>query len=74
MRCSLQGHTALGPGRLLGVGHGHTQPSLAAEAVGAMISVSFVPRCAWYNVSLSVCRSWFPSHLCNSSSRRYSHT
>uniref|UniRef100_A0A8D0PDU0 Polypyrimidine tract-binding protein 1 n=1 Tax=Sus scrofa TaxID=9823 RepID=A0A8D0PDU0_PIG len=40
--------------------------------LGSMISVSFVSRCAWYNVSLPVCRSWFPSHLCNSSSRRYS--
>lgn len=49
-------------------------PGSRLAPVGAMISVSFVSRCAWYNVSLSVCRSWFPSHLCNSSSRRYSHT
>lgn len=38
--------------------------------LGSMISVSFVSRCTWYNVSLPVCRSWFPSHLCNSSGCR----
>lgn len=39
-----------------------------------MISVSFVSRCTWYNVSLPVRRSWFPSHLCHSSGCRYSNT
>lgn len=68
---SLGGHWTC----LLGVGcAGLAHSALVAEVVGAMISVSFVSRCTWYNVSLSVCRSWFPSHLCHSSSCRYSNT